>query len=410
MTASWPELTIAECAAKEPYATQIGPFGKALRANEYVTQGVPVLRGVNVNSGRFHDDDYVYISEEKANELVKFESHPGDVLLVHKGTLGPIGLMPSRRNYERYIMGNSMLRVKCNPEVLLPKFLYYWLSSPWGQNYIFSRVSQVGVPQLQTPLKTLREARLRVPPIPEQQAITGILSFLDDKIELNRRMSETLHQIAESTFKDMFLSSAIGASEVSELAESTIGDEIDVTMGQSPPGNTYNTEGQGLPFYQGRTDFGMLFPTRRVYCTAPTRLAREGDTLLSVRAPVGDVNVAVEDCAIGRGVAALRHRSGSRVFTYFLARSLHATFDQFNGEGTVFGSISKKALLGLACPKPSDSQLHAFEKIGGPILLHLRSAMQESDTLISVRDALLPKLISGELRVPQAEQLVSEVV
>ena len=190
MAGEWPIKTIADCASSEPYSTQIGPFGKALMADEYTESGVPVLRGVNVNRGRFHDDDFVFIDNETADRLSKFESFPGDVLLVHKGTLGQIGLMPSRRKYARYIMGNSMMRVRCDPAKLLPEYLYYWLSSVDGQHYLFSRVSQVGVPQIQTPLTTLRQAALPVPTLPEQRAIARILGTLDDKIELTRRMKQ----------------------------------------------------------------------------------------------------------------------------------------------------------------------------------------------------------------------------
>jgi type I restriction enzyme S subunit len=118
-----PILSIAECASNEPYSTQIGPFGKALTPEEYTPTGVPLLRGVNVNHGRFHADGYVFIGEETANRLAKFESFPDDVLLVHKGTLGKIGLMPKERKYKRYIMGNSMLRVRCNRTILLPEYL-----------------------------------------------------------------------------------------------------------------------------------------------------------------------------------------------------------------------------------------------------------------------------------------------
>lgn len=183
MSNEWPRKTIAECAADEPYSTQIGPFGKALTPEEYTPSGVPLLRGVNVNHGRFYDDGFVFISEETADRLSKFESFPGDVLLVHKGTLVQIGIMPKNRKYHRYIMGNSMLRVKCNTTKLIPEYLYYWLCSDEGQHYLFSRVSQVGVPQIQRPLTTLREASLPVPPLSEQKAIAHILSSLDDKNE-----------------------------------------------------------------------------------------------------------------------------------------------------------------------------------------------------------------------------------
>ena len=146
MASEWEIKTIAECAAPDSYSTQIGPFGKALMASEYTESGVPVLRGTNVNHGRFHDDDFVFVDAATATRLSKYESLPGDVLLVHKGTLGKIGIMPSKPRYDRYIMGNSMMRVNCDRKKLLPEFLYYWLTSDDGQQYLFSRVSQVGVP------------------------------------------------------------------------------------------------------------------------------------------------------------------------------------------------------------------------------------------------------------------------
>ena len=144
MGAEWTVRSIAECAADEPYSTQIGPFGKALMAKEYRVSGVPVLRGVNLNQGRFYDDKFVFIDEGAADRLEKFESFPGDVLLVHKGTLGNIGLMPQRRKYDRYIMGNSMMRVRCDTGKLLPEYLYYWLSSADGQHYLFRACPKIG--------------------------------------------------------------------------------------------------------------------------------------------------------------------------------------------------------------------------------------------------------------------------
>lgn len=201
----WPIRTIEECSAPEPYSTQIGPFGKALTPDAYVSSGVPLLRGVNVNNGRYHDDDYVFISDADADRLSKFESFPGDVLLVHKGSLGQIGLMPERRRFDRYIMGNSMMRVMCDRTKLLPAYLRYWLQSPDGQSYLLGRVSQVGVPQLQRPLTTLREAALPVPPVELQEKVVNVLGSLEDKIEQNRRTSRALEGLARATFKAWFV-------------------------------------------------------------------------------------------------------------------------------------------------------------------------------------------------------------
>lgn len=197
---------MAECAADEPYSTQIGPFGNKIKSEIYTDSGAPVLRGVNVNQGRFHDDDYVFVDEEyAASELVKFEAKANDVLLVHKGSLGQIGIIPEHSKYKRYIMGNSMMKVQCDPNKILPKYLYYWLSSSFGTNYLMSRVSQVGVPQIQRPLSTLREAELPKPSIQEQMVIVEILDSLDSKIELNNRINKTLEAMVQAIFKSWFV-------------------------------------------------------------------------------------------------------------------------------------------------------------------------------------------------------------
>ena len=273
-----------------------------------------------------------------------------------------------------------------------------------------------------------------LPPPAEQRAIAHILGTLDDKIELNRRMNETLEAMARALFKSWFvdfdpvrakaegrdpglpkhladlLPARLVNSELGEIPEGwevgCVDDEFALTMGQSPPGETYNEAGEGLPFYQGRADFGSRFPTRRVYCSAPSRMARAGDTLITVRAPVGDINMASEDCAIGRGVAAARHKTGSRSYSFQFMRSLHEVFARFEAEGTVFGSIGKKDFHAIRCLMPPRDLVVGFEAMLWPIDSRIEATERESRTLAALRDTLLPKLISGELRVKDAERFV----
>lgn len=273
---------------------------------------------------------------------------------------------------------------------------------------------------------------LDVPPPNEQRAIAHILGTLDDKIELNQRMNETLDAMSKALFTSWFVdfdpvrAKAEGRDpglprhlaelfpdsfEDSELGElprgwriGCVDDEFDLTMGQSPPGDTYNEAGDGLPFYQGRTDFGFRFPSRRVYCTAPTRLARRGDTLISVRAPVGDINLAAEDCAIGRGVAAARHKSGSRSYSYEFMRAQAEVFDGFEAEGTVFGSIGKKDFHSISCTVPPRDLVVEFERRLSSVDARIEITDHQAQTLAALRDALLPMLMSGKLRVKNPEK------
>jgi very-short-patch-repair endonuclease len=212
--------------------------------------------------------------------------------------------------------------------------------------------------------------------------------------------------VVESTAFDHLFPDRLVDSELGEIPEGwevgRVDDAFDLTMGQSPPGTTYNEVGDGIPFYQGRADFKFRFPERRVYCTAPTRFAKAGDTLISVRAPVGDINMASEDCAIGRGVAAARHKTGARSYTYYFMHALAEVFGRFEAEGTVFGSISKKDFHNIPCVIVTRNALEAFERLCGPLDDAINGAERESRTLAALRDALLPKLISGELRLPAA--------
>ena len=312
------------------------------------------------------------------------------------------------------------------------RYAAFALSSLDYQNLFISIATSSGGQANLSPHQILSTA-FTPPRLSEQRAIAQILGALDDKVELNRKMSATLEAIARALFKSWFvdfdpvrakaegrdpgLPAEIAALfpdsfENSELGDIPTGwgtgcvdDEFELTMGQSPPGNTYNADGNGLPFYQGRRDFGVRFPVRRIYCSAPARRARTGDTLVSVRAPVGDINTAVEACAIGRGVAAARHKSGSRSYTYQFMRSLKDVFGRFEAEGTVFGSIGKKDFHEIACIIPPNAPVLALERLVSAIDARVEANEFESRTLTAIRDALLPKLISGEIRITDAERI-----
>jgi type I restriction enzyme S subunit len=190
---------------------------------------------------------------------------------------------------------------------------------------------------------------------------------------------------------------------------STVGKEFDVTMGQSPPGSTYNENGAGIAFFQGRADFGYRYPSNRVYCTAPKRFANKGDTLVCVRAPVGDVNIAHGDCCIGRGLSAVRHKTGSRSYTYYSMRELREHFNKFEAEGTVFGSINQNDFKSLPNLKIDIKLLESFEVQAGGLDTKIEQNSLAILNLTSLRDTLLPKLLSGEIRIPDAKKMVEEL-
>lgn len=181
--------------------------------------------------------------------------------------------------------------------------------------------------------------------------------------------------------------------------DGVLSDIADITMGQSPKGDTYNEVGDGTVFYQGRGEFGDRFPTRRLFTSDPKRMAKANDILMSVRAPVGDFNVAYEDCCIGRGLASIRSKDNHQSFVLYTVVALQEALNMYNGEGTVFGSINKEALNGMAISIPPLTVLDNYENMVAPIDEMIRKNYEEICRLTSLRDSLLPKLMSGELDV-----------
>lgn len=199
---------------------------------------------------------------------------------------------------------------------------------------------------------------------------------------------------AKELYTNMFLSNC---SE--NWKKGTLSDIAEVTMGQSPKGDTYNEDGIGTVFYQGRAEFGFRFPSRRLFTTSPKRLAQENDILMSVRAPVGDLNIANESCCIGRGLSAIHSKDGHQSFVLYTIFSLRQQLDVFNGEGTVFGSINRDSINSLPVIVPDKETMDYFENIVSPIDAMIRNNYDETYRLQIIRDLLLPQLLSGELDI-----------
>ena len=209
-------------------------------------------------------------------------------------------------------------------------------------------------------------------------------------------VNNNLVEQAQSIYKKMFLD-----NPSDEWSEGILSDIADITMGQSPNGSTYNEDGNGTIFFQGRAEFGFRFPTVRLYTTDAKRLAQKNDILMSVRAPVGDLNIAYDDCCIGRGLAAIHSKDNHQSFVLYTMFALQKQLNVFNGEGTVFGSINKDALNSMPIVIPSSDKIDEFESTVSLLDAIIRNNYEEICNLQNIRDTLLPKLMSGELDVSE---------
>ena len=396
--------------------------GPGILAKDFRADGVPLVRLAGLSRGASVLEGCNYLDPELVStRWTQFQLELGDVLLSTSASLGRIAVVPEEGIGA--VPYTGIIRMRPRDGTIHSPFIRYLLEGPDFQR----QTEMVGVGSVIRhfgPMH-LRQMTLKVPPLSEQRAIAHVLGTLDDKIELNRRMNQTLEGMARAIFQDWFVDFGpvraklegrepylpaelwdlfpddMVDSELGEIPEgweaSSLAEYFNLTMGQSPPGNTYNDDEEGLPFFQGSTDFGPRFPTNRRFCSAPTRTAEADDTLVSVRAPVGALNMAWERCCIGRGVAALRHKSGSSAFTYFSAWAIQSEFQQYEQTGTVFGAITKKQLEAVLTTSPPEPLVREFDTLVKPLESRVRNQAAEARSLAVQRDTLLPKLASGEM-------------
>lgn len=268
-------------------------------------------------------------------------------------------------------------------------FIYYLLKS-----IDFSSFNAGGaVPTLNR--NHLSMLKVSIPSRDEQDDIANILGTIDEKIELNRKMNETLEQIGQALFRHYFIVNP----ESKTWPIGKLKDLFDVVMGQSPPGSSYNEQGDGIVFYQGRAEFGIRFPNQRLSTTEPKRRAKRGDVLLSVRAPVGDINQATENCCVGRGLAAISHKQSLVSYGYYFMKSLQTELGEYNAEGTVFGAINGNTLKSLSVKTPPSDLQEKFNGLAASLDNQVWKNSEELNNLASLRDLLLPRLISGKIKV-----------
>ncbi|MDX9964553.1 restriction endonuclease subunit S [Desulfobacter postgatei] len=380
---------------------------------KYSETGFPMVRCTDVKYGKLDLSDTLKVSDEVFAELSRrYKPKKNDIIITRVGSYGLTALVDD----SNFCLGQNTTAIvpKINP-----RYLYIALNSPQVKNQI--EFSVVGSTQKTLSLKAINDLEIRRFGGDVEDRIAEILGAIDDKVQLNRQINQTLEEMAQAIFKSWFVDfepvkakieaktngqdpqraamCAISGKSDAELDHispdqlaqlrstaalfpdeftdselglipkgwgvSTIGVEFIVTMGQSPPGHTYNENEEGTPFFQGRRDFKWRYPVNRVFCTAPKRFAQKGDTLLSVRAPVGDVNKAATICCIGRGLAALRHKSGCEAYTYYTLKKLEQYFNNFDTEGTVFGSINQKALKNIKIIHPNAKNLKEFSRLIG---------------------------------------------
>ncbi|MCS0353442.1 restriction endonuclease subunit S [Vibrio ordalii] len=394
-------------------------LGKMLDKEKNKGDFHPYLANYNVRWGNFDLSDI---------QEMKFEDHEhdrygleyGDLVICEGGEPGRCAVWRDNTPEMKIQKALHRLRVKSGFSY---DFLYYrmLLASRTGElqkYFIGSTIKHLtGV--------ALKQVEFDFPSLERQGAIAAVLRSFDQKIELNNRINSELEAMAKTLYDYWFVQfdfpdangkpyKASGGKmvyndtlkrEIPEgWSDKTLSQIANITMGQSPAGSSYNEEGTGTIFYQGSTDFGWLFPATRQYTTAPSRMAKKGDILLSVRAPVGDMNIANTDCCIGRGLAALNSKTGSDGFLFYVMKYFKQIFDRRNSEGTTFGSITKNDLHSLTLAYPTAELLEKYDEVVTNYNKMIFERSLENCELVSLRDWLLPMLMNGQVTVKPSSE------
>jgi type I restriction enzyme S subunit len=364
-----------------------------------------------------NDLRYVYSTEKQITDEGLKNSNTkllniGDIIISARGTVGALAQIGTPMCFNQSCFG---LRGKNG--IVETDYLYYAL-----KNYVLNikKRSQGSVFDTIN-LNSFDLMEIEIPKdLKDQNKIASVLSTLDSKIELNNRINAELEAMAKTLYDYWFVQfdfpdkngkpyktsggTLIWNEELKrEIPEGwdsgDLKDIANITMGQSPPGESYNEEGNGMIFYQGCTDFGNRFPTVRKFTTEPTRFAKVGDILLSVRAPVGTLNIAKEDCCIGRGLASLNSKDNCIGYLFGVMVNLKQIFDRRNVNGTTFGSITKDDLFSLKVVMPTINILEKYHIVINSSFEKQNQLEFENIKLTELSDWLSPMLMNGQVKV-----------
>ena len=409
----WPLVRLEDLAAKEKSAIT-KPYGSAILQEDYLPDGIPVVRGVNLAQGRFHDDDFVFISEELAHTMPGAELLAGDLVFTHRGSVGQVSMIPRKPKYSKYAVSTSQVKVRLDPVIAHPEFYYYWFQSSGGQRSILQGASTVGVPGLAQPVATVKSLLVPHPSLLEQRAIAATLGALDDKIDSNRRIIHVAEHLGAAILDRYLERNEDGVLYEDKL---TVGDKLTVLeTGSRPPGGAEshgtvslgagNIESAGVC---GKTDFKRV-SDQYAASMKRGRLAEEDILVYKDGGRPGNfiphvsafgfgfpVNLAVINEHVFRVRAA---EPISQALLYWVLRSswMDEAMRQ-RGTGVAIPGLNSSNFRSLPWPVISRTNLQQLNTQLQPMLRVILATGAQSHKLAALRDTLLPELLYGRIQV-----------
>ncbi|WP_082166810.1 restriction endonuclease subunit S [Nocardiopsis sp. RV163] len=397
----WQRLTVNELATEKGIAG--GPFGSSLGGKDYVESGIPVIRGQNLGSnGKFHADGFVFVTPEKAEKhLSRNLAIPGDVVFTQRGTLGQVGVVPGKP-FVRYVISQSQMRLRVNPKITTPDFIYYYFRSPAMIQEIRNRAITTGVPHIN--LGILKSFEVQVPSLREQHAITEVLTALDDKISINEQISQAAAELATTTY-----SHAVEKTP-DHFTDTPLSSTAEFINGRA---FTKNPTGTGRMVIRiAEINSGPGNSTVYNDIEAPEKhLANPGDILFAWSGSLTAQRWYRPQGIINQHIFKVVPKNDYPAWLAFeLVKYKIADFQAIAADkATTMGHIQRRH-LDETVPVPSLETISQLSSSLGPLWNRALVAEQEGLTLAELRDTLLPQLMSGKLRVKDAEKIVEDNV
>lgn len=373
----------------------MGPFGSDVKKEFYVDNGVPILNGSNLQGFKLKEDSFGYLTKEKADSLKKCNAHRGDIIVTHRGTLGQIVYVPVNSKYDRYVISQSQFRFRCKADLVDVQYLVYYFHTREGQYKILANASQVGVPALARATSTFRLIDIKLPPLDDQRRIASILSSLDRKIELNNKINADLEEMAQAIFKNWFV----------DFEPFKDGKFVDSELGMIPEGWKVGCLGDLITIKYGKDHKKLEDGTFPVYGSGGfmrfvNSWLYDGESVLIPRKGTLDNIMYVCEKFWTVDTMFFSVPKMDYVMKYVYNYIKRFDFSKMN-EGTSVPSNTAARLNKMQILIPTHEVLEMYDETLCPIYNKRKMNDKESRTLSLLRDTLLPRLMSGELEVPE---------
>ena len=399
----------------------MGPFGSDVKKEFYVDNGVPILNGSNLQGFKLQEDSFGYLTKEKADSLKKCNAHRGDIIVTHRGTLGQIVYVPVNSKYDRYVISQSQFRFRCKADLVDVQYLVYYFHTREGQYKILANASQVGVPALARATSTFRLIDINLPLLEDQRRIASIFSSLDQKIELNNKINADLEEMAQAIFKNWFVDfepfkdGKFVDSELGMIPEGwKVGradDFYQINIGKTPPRKEHkwfstNPADKIWVSIANMGNSGIFISDSSEYLTkeAVDRhniiMVPRNTILLSFKLTVGRVAIADKELTTNEAIARFI-LSDDKYMEYLYLYLKNFDYNSLGSTSSIATAVNSKTIKGMQMLQPSDKIIDAFHIQVNPIFEKIRSLTKENSRLSTLRDTLLPRLMSGEIEVPE---------